>query len=100
MNDPFDRAVLRERIERKQRQTRRVTACFRAHARVFVVVIAVMIGVWLVESAFDDDWGRPWFLPTLVGWGAALVLHGWIVHALTRRDAALQSRLDDAGGSA
>jgi hypothetical protein len=98
MNDPFERAVLRERLARRRRQTRHVTAGFRIHARVFAIVSAVLVVLWLVGSALDDgsSWDEPWFLAPVVVWGAALALHGWNVRAHARRDAAMQARLEDS----
>ncbi len=97
MNDPFDRAVLREKLERWQRRTRHVTAGFRFHAMVFVLVNAGLVLRWLVEGALDggSSWGDLWFLSSLVVWGLVLALHGWRVRADMRRDAALGARLDD-----
>lgn len=99
MTDPFDRAVQRERLERKEHQTRHVTAWFRLHLRIFVLVNAVLALVWVVENLFDAgaSWDDPWFLYSLAIWGAVLAVHWWKVRAHVRRDAALRARLDETG---
>jgi hypothetical protein len=96
MNDPFERAVLRDKLERQERRTRRVAAGFRFHARVFVIVNAGLVLLWLVENALDDrySWHDPWFVYSLVAWGLALAFHGWHVRAHMRRDAVLRARLE------
>jgi hypothetical protein len=101
MNDPFERAVLRDRLERWERRTRRLAAGFRLHATVFVVVNVALVLLWVVEGVLDDGSSRddPWFLYTLVGWGVALAVHGWSVRAHMRRDAVLRARLEDSGAT-
>jgi hypothetical protein len=98
MNDPFERAVLRQKLERKERRTRHVAAAFRTHLMIFVIVNAGLVLVWLVQSALDDgsSWEDPWFAYSLVAWGIALAFHGWNVRAHTQRDAALRARLGDS----
>lgn len=97
MNDPFERAVLRDKLKRRERLTRHVAAGFRTHAMVFVIVNAGLVLLWLVESALDDgsSWHDPWFVYPLVAWGLALAFHGWHVRAHMRRDAVLRARLED-----
>ena len=97
MTDAFERAVLREKLERKERRTRHVAAAFRTHARVFVIVNAGLFVLWLVESALErgSSWHDPWFLYSLLGWGIGLAVHAWHVRAHSRRDEALRTRLED-----
>lgn len=98
MNDAFERAVLRDKLERRERLTRHVAAGFRTHAMVFVIVNAGLVLLWMVESARDDgaSWHDPWFVYSLVAWGLALAFHGWYLRVHMRRDAALRARLDDS----
>jgi hypothetical protein len=97
MTDPFDRAVLREKLARWERRTRHLTAGFRCHALVFVIVNVALVALWLVARMSDDDsWDDPWFVLTLVVWGLVLALHGGSVRAHMRRDAVLRARLDES----
>jgi hypothetical protein len=101
MNDPFERAVWREKLERRERRTRHVAAAFRTHLMIFVVVSAGIVLLWLVDNATDDrsSWDDRWFPWWLVGWGIGLALHWWSVRAHTRRDQALRARLDEPGAA-
>jgi 2TM domain len=101
MNDPFERAVLRDKLERRERQTRHVAAGFRTHVMIFVIVNVGLVVFWLVENALDDgsSWNDPWFVYSLVAWGLALAFHGWNVLAHLRRDAALRARLEESGAT-
>lgn len=96
MNDPFERAVWRERFKRKERRTRHVAAGFRIHTQIFMVVNAGLILVWLLENAVDDlsSWHDPWFLYSFVGWSIGLAFHWWHVRVHIRRDESLRARFD------
>jgi hypothetical protein len=102
MNDPFERALSREKLERRERRTRHVAACFKAHLRIFVIVNAALILIWFVDGALDDhvSWGDAWFVSTLLGWGAGVAFHWWHVRAHVRRDARLRTRLEQTEASA
>jgi hypothetical protein len=98
MKDPFDRAVLRDRLARWERRTRHLAAGFRLHVTVFSVVNIGLVLLWVVDRVLDggSSWEDPWFVYTLVIWGLVLAVHGWSVRAHVRRDAVLRARLDDS----
>lgn len=99
MNDAFDRAVWREKLERQERRTRHMTAGFRFHAMLFVVVNAGLLLLWLAEDvAGDGSWRDLWFVPIFVIWGLVLAVHGWSVRAHAQLGAELRARLDDPRG--
>ena len=75
MDDPFERAVAREREERRARRHRAARAGFKWHATAYV---AVNVGLLLLWAAiwFQRDGGTPpWFIYPLVGWGIGLAVH-------------------------
>ena len=96
MTDPFERAVLREKLERREKGTRRLNAGFRAHARIYAAVNLGLILTWLLDNAFSPNsaWREPWFLYSIVGWGIALALHWRQVRVRTQRTEGLRARLD------
>lgn len=72
--DPFDRAVEREKATRRWRKGRRARYGFRVHLRVFVIVQVIIFATWATEWVFDPG-HPPWFLPGLIGWGAGVLVH-------------------------
>lgn len=73
-DDPFDRALARERTERRERRHRTTRAVFGFHARTYVVVNLTLValwglGWWLRGASF------PWVLYPIVGWGVGLAMH-------------------------
>ena len=75
-DDPFDRAVEREKAERRWKKGRHARRGFRVHLRVFMIVQVILFTIWAVEWFMDPAPGEPlWFLPTLLGWGAGVLVH-------------------------
>ncbi len=73
-DDPFDRAVEREKAERRWRKGRHARRGFRAHLRVFVIVQVILFAIWAVEWVFDP--GEPlWPIYPFLGWGVGLLAH-------------------------
>ena len=87
MTDPFDRAVEREKAQRRERRYRGVWARFVVHLRVFVTVNLVLIGVWVAETFVDEVDGGDQFWPmdVICIWGIALLIHYILVVQITRR---------------
>jgi hypothetical protein len=73
-DDPFDRALERERAERRQRRHRAARARFRLHATTFATVNLLLVVIWAVTWWWQDV-QHPWFLYPLLGWGIGLALH-------------------------
>lgn len=78
MSDEFDRVIEREREERRRRRRRRARRVFRVHATVFVAVNTALFVAWLTGYAIGST-AAPWFLPTLLGWGAGLAVHRYAI---------------------
>jgi hypothetical protein len=99
MTDAFDRAVLREKLERHERRTHHVAAGFRCHARAFVAVNALLLLLWIVGSATngDSEWSDPWPLWVILGWGIGLGFHWSNLRSHRRRDESLRAQLGDVG---
>lgn len=74
MDDPFERAVERERQERRARRHRAARAGFRWHATAYVAVNAGLLLIWGSIWVQRDD-VFPWFIYPLVGWGIGLAVH-------------------------
>lgn len=77
--DAFDRIAQREREEGRRRRRARARRLFRKHAVIYIAVNAALIVAWLTEQFVLGGDGRIWFLPTLLGWGAALAVHRYAV---------------------
>lgn len=102
MSDPFERAVEREKSERRGRRRRGVWKRFGIHLRIYLIVNLVLAGIWAVEALLDN--GHPvWFVHVLWGWGIGLFIHYVIVTQVTgqwwpRRSPSLNSGLVDSEG--
>jgi len=102
MNDPFERALERERSARRGRRYREVWKRLAVHFRIYVIVNLVLVGVWAVETLVRD--GEPrWFVEVLWGWGVGLLIHYIVVTQMTgtwwpRRDPQSGSGLADPQG--
>jgi apolipoprotein N-acyltransferase len=75
MDDPFERAVEREREERRARRHRVARAGFKWHATAYVAVNAGLLFIWAAISFQQDGGTHPWFVYPLVGWGIGLAVH-------------------------
>lgn len=73
-------------LNRRTPQERRVRLY--THSVIFMIVNAGLTAMNLVRNP-----DRLWFYWPLIGWGAGLVLHAWIVY-LHRNDAAGRSTAD------
>lgn len=82
--DALDRAVERTRAQRHEHRARRARACFRGHARVYLIVNLALIGGWTVDRLLTGEEDL-WFLGTLVGWGIGLLVHGILARPAFRR---------------
>jgi fatty acid desaturase len=78
--DPFDRAVARQRDERRQRHQKLAERGFRIHLAVFVMVQILLFVIWLAVGG-----GFPWFLIVLAGWGIGLVVHAVVTYPRGRK---------------
>lgn len=66
---------LREQALRRLRKRRD----FKAHAFVYVLVNAVVWGIWVVIAASSHSWW-PWPVFVTLFWGVGLVMNGWDVY--------------------
>lgn len=78
-SDPFERAVSRERAERRAAKVRRARAGFRAHLNVYLAVNLLLVAIWAATAFTGDaeDGRHPWFLYPALGWGIGLYFHWW-----------------------
>lgn len=81
--DNFDRVIQRERAEHRRRRHRKARRIFRTHAIVYLAINAALVVTWATSWAMSGD-RTPWFLPTLLGWGAALAIHRYAVRRAFR----------------
>jgi hypothetical protein len=84
MSDPFERAVERERAERRGRRHKAVWQRLGLHMRIYLVVNLGLAVIWGLQALVtsDDD---PWFLSVVWGWGIGLFIHYLIVTQVTRQ---------------
>jgi hypothetical protein len=93
MSDPFERAVERERFERRQRRYKAVWKRLAIHLRTYLIVNFALVAIWGVEALLEN--GHPlWFIHIAWAWGIALFVHYVLVTQLTgqwwpRRNASL-----------
>jgi hypothetical protein len=73
-DDPFDRALARERAERRTRRHRTARAVFGHHARTYVVVNLTLVALWAIGWWLRGDF-YPWVIYPIVGWGVGLAMH-------------------------
>jgi hypothetical protein len=84
MSDPFQRAVEREKLERRERRYRAVWRRLTIHVRTYLIVNLALAAIWAVEAVFEN--GHPlWFLHVAWGWGIGLFVHYVLVTQVTRR---------------
>lgn len=77
--DALDRIAQREREEARRRRHARARSIFRKHAVLYLAVNAAIVVGWLTEQFVLGGNGQMWFLPTVLGWGAALAVHRYAV---------------------
>lgn len=92
MTDPFERAVAREELERRERVTRHVAYAWRAHRNIYLLVNALLVVIWLTTTGLGS---HPWPLYPIAGWGIGLYFHGAHHRHHMRRDDELRSKLVD-----
>lgn len=78
-DDALDRIAQREREEGRRRRHARARRIFRTHAAIYVAVSVAIVVAWSSAQLVLDGDGQMWFLPTLLGWGAALAVHRYAV---------------------
>ncbi|HVM40344.1 MAG TPA: 2TM domain-containing protein [Acidimicrobiia bacterium] len=93
MTDPFDRAVIRERLERNEHRLRHAQAGWTWHLKVYLAVNLLLAAIWLVNDGPTSD---PWFLWAAGGWAVGLYFHWSGVRARQRKVERLEAQL--AGG--
>lgn len=82
MSDPFERAVEREKSERRGWRSRGAWRRFGVHLRIYLIVNLVLAAVWAVEAGMAG--GHPmWFLSVIWGWGIGLLVHYLVVTQVT-----------------
>lgn len=94
--DNFDRVIQREREEHRRRRHRKARRIFGTHAVVYLAVNAALVVAWATSSALSGD-STPWFLPTLLGWGAALAVHRYAVRRAFRPASTTGTQQPQAG---
>jgi fatty acid desaturase len=83
-DDPFERAVERERDEHRRRRHRAARTAFRLHATTFVAVNLMLVALWALARWMEAGTDHPWFVYPLLGWGVALVVHYVVVRPAYR----------------
>lgn len=91
MTDPFERAVAREQLERRESRTRHVGRGLRHHLRVYVFVNVMLVAIWLLTSGVDS---HPWPVWSIGGWGIGLYFHWAHLREHERRDDTLRAKLN------
>lgn len=95
MNDPFEKAVAREKLEHRERRTRHVWRSLVHHAQIYAVVNLALVAIWgLTES------GTFWPVWPILGWGIGLYFHWSHYRAHARRDRTLRAEIEEAGPDA
>lgn len=82
MTDPFERAVLRDKLERGDEQLQQHRTGLVIHTTVYVAVNILLVVVWALT------WTKfPWFIFPLLGWGIGLAAHvaAYRGHVLSQR---------------
>lgn len=77
--DALDRIAQREREEARRRRRAHARRIFRKHAVIYLAVNAALVIAWFTGQFVLGGDGRMWFLPTLLGWGAALAVHRYAI---------------------
>lgn len=77
--DALDRIAQREREEGRRRRHARVRRIFRKHAVIYLAINVALVVAWMTGRFVLGDGGGMWFLPILLGWGAALAVHRYAV---------------------
>lgn len=90
MNDPFERAVAREKLGRRDRISRYAVAGLRWHTSVYLAVNALLVAIWVATGADGHFWP---FWP-IAGWGIGLFFHWFGVRGHVARARALRDRIE------
>ena len=80
-------SVLRERAIKQLKKQRD----FQTHLLVYVLVNGMLVGIWAISSSSAFFW--PLF--SIVGWGIAVILHGWDTYVGNQPDEAQILRMMD-----
>lgn len=89
MNDPFERAVAREKLAHRERVSRYVAAGLRWHATVYLAVNALLVLIWAATGA-----GYFWPVWPIAGWGIGLVFHWFHTRRHLASDRVLRDRIE------
>jgi hypothetical protein len=82
MSDPFERAVRREKSERRGRRYRGVWKRFRIHLRIYLIANLALALTWALQALVTTE-DEPWFVHVLWGWGIGLFIHYLVVTQVT-----------------
>lgn len=89
MTDPFERAVLREKLEKHAEELQRNRMGLVIHATVYVAVNVLLVVVWALT------WTKfPWFVFPILGWGIGLAAHAAAYHGQLSNQRRLEARLN------
>lgn len=92
MTDPFERAVMREKVDKGAEALEHNRAGLLIHATVYVAVNILLVVVWALT------WTRfPWFVFPILGWGIGLAAHGAAYRAQSSRQRRLEAKLAASG---
>lgn len=95
MNDPFERAVAREELQRRERRTRKVWRSFAHHLRAYVAVNLVLVAIWALTDREGVDGGDEfWPIWVILGWGIGLYFHWSHYRSHLARDRELREQME------
>jgi hypothetical protein len=88
-NSPeYDRAyrLAKARVEER--------AGFFWHLASYLVVNGFLFTIYLITNFQNNEWGYPWFIWPLAGWGIGLILHAFGVFVFPENSAEKERRIE------